>query len=65
MLSFGRYSDPVQAPGVTTEQSFDWKRWESAVDYETPVMAGHSLGGTAAVRAHFADPESNSTNVVQ
>ncbi|KAH9832525.1 platelet-activating factor acetylhydrolase, isoform II-domain-containing protein [Rhodofomes roseus] len=44
-----RYSDPIQAPGVTTAQAFDWKRWDDAVDFETPVMAGHSLGGTAAL----------------
>ncbi|KAH9930236.1 platelet-activating factor acetylhydrolase, isoform II-domain-containing protein [Fomitopsis serialis] len=59
-----RYSDPVQAPGVTTEQSFDWKRWESAVDYETPVMAGHSLGGTAAYLVVSARNEVNFDGII-
>jgi hypothetical protein len=28
---------------------FDWNRWADCIDTAKPVMAGHSLGGSAAV----------------
>jgi len=31
--------------------NFDWNRWRSALDTDRPVMAGHSLGGSAAIAA--------------
>lgn len=31
---------------------FDWSRW-SSIDPHKPVMVGHSLGGSAAVRVLF------------
>jgi platelet-activating factor acetylhydrolase len=30
--------------------NFDWSTWKDRVDTTKPIMAGHSLGGSAAVR---------------
>jgi platelet-activating factor acetylhydrolase len=32
-----------------TAPDFDWARWRGALDVSSPVMAGHSLGGSAAL----------------
>ncbi|KAL8276711.1 hypothetical protein RQP46_010890 [Phenoliferia psychrophenolica] len=34
---------------------WDWSRWKDAIDVENPIVMGHSLGGSAAIKA-AADP---------
>lgn len=40
---------------TSIDPEFDWNRWR-CIDTRKPVMAGHSLGGSAAVIGPFLTP---------